>query len=171
MRPRHPERAKEVKDILTKAGLTSLRRSSKRHADSPDTDVFIMDSIGHMGLAYRLAQVSFIGGSLVEGLSGHNPLEPARLGSAIITGAHISSFADAYMALLTYNGAKRILTSEELAPAVLHLLKDTNVRKSLTTAASHGTHKAKTQCSTMFGNTCRRFSLLTKAQAHNHARP
>ena len=95
--PRHPERAKEVKDILTQAGLKSLRRSSHR-MPTPETDVFIMDSIGHMGLAYRLAKVSFIGGSLCKGLSGHNPLEPARLGSAIITGTHISSFADAYMA-------------------------------------------------------------------------
>ena len=132
--PRHPERAKEVKEIFTKAGLKTLRRSSRRMPDE-NTDVYMIDSIGRMGLAYRLAKVSFIGGSLRRGLSGHNPLEPARLGSAIIAGSHISSFADAYMALLAYDGAKRILKEDELAPAVLKLLKDTKLRKSQTEAA------------------------------------
>lgn len=132
--PRHPERAVEVKDLLTKAGLKTLRRSSRR-MPTPDTDVYLIDSIGHMGLAYRLAKISFVGGSLLKGLKGHNPLEPARLGSAIITGNRISSFADAYLGLHTYDAAKRILTPEELAPAVLMFLKDPKARKAQATAA------------------------------------
>lgn len=132
--PRHPERAKEVKDILTKAGLTSLRRSSHR-LPNRDTDVFIVDSMGHMGLVYRLAKIAFIGGSLIEGLSGHNPLEPARLGSAVITGKHISSFADAYMALLNYNAVTRILEPKELAPAVLGFFNNKSACKAQSEAA------------------------------------
>ncbi|PHR61661.1 MAG: 3-deoxy-D-manno-octulosonic acid transferase [Robiginitomaculum sp.] len=127
--PRHPERAKDVKEILTKAGLTSIRYSSGR-MPTEKTDVFIMDKIGYMGLVYRLAEISFIGGSLLKGLAGHNPLEPARLGSAIITGHQISSFADAYMALLTYGGCRRISETTELAPAILALFKDVKTRKA-----------------------------------------
>ena len=132
--PRHPERAKAVKEIFTKAGLNTLRRSSRR-MPSADTDVYMFDSIGHMGLAYRLASVSLIGGSLCKGLSGHNPLEPARLGSAIITGPHIASFADTYMALLAFNGAKRILNNDDLAPAVIKLLGETKHRAARIKAA------------------------------------
>lgn len=132
--PRHPERAKDVKDILTKAGLKSLRRSSRRFP-AKDTDVYIIDSMGHMGLVYRLAKIGFIGGSLVEGLSGHNPLEPARLGCAVITGKYISSFADAYMALLSYEAATRILEPRELAPAVLKFLGNDKLRKPQSNAA------------------------------------
>lgn len=127
--PRHPETAKDLKNTLTKSDLSVLLRSSRR-MPTAKTDVYIVDSMGHMGLVYRLAKISFIGGSLLKGLSGHNPLEPARLGSAIITGAHISSFADAYMALLTYDGATRILDADELAPTVLKLMKDTKLRKA-----------------------------------------
>ncbi len=132
--PRHPERAKEVKDILTKAGLKSLRRSSHR-LPTRETDVYIVDSIGHMGMVYRLAKVGFIGGSLVQGLSGHNPLEPARLGCTIIAGKHISSFADAYMALFRYDGATRILSDQELAPSILKFLKNEKTRKAQSDAA------------------------------------
>jgi len=132
--PRHPERAKDVKEIFTNAGLKTLRRSSRR-MPSADTDVYMIDSIGHMGLAYRLASVSLIGGSLCKGLSGHNPLEPARLSSAIVTGSHIASFADTYMALLAFDGAKRILSSGDLAPAIIKLLEDKEHRTARTKAA------------------------------------
>ena len=132
--PRHPERAKGVKDILTKAGLKSLRRSSRR-LPTNETDVYIIDGMGHMGLVYRLAKIGFIGGSLIEGLSGHNPLEPARLGCAVITGKYISSFADAYMALLSFEAVTRILEPRELAPAVLKFLGNETLRKSQSNSA------------------------------------
>lgn len=125
--PRHPERVDEVEAILTQAGLTSQRRSERKMPLS-ETNVFLIDGMGHMGLVYLLANVSFVGGSLVKGLKGHNPLEPARLGSAVITGIHISSFADTYMGLLAFDGAKRVLKPDDLAPAVLALMKDTKVR-------------------------------------------
>ena len=132
--PRHPERAKDVKDIVSKAGLKPLRRSSHR-LPTPETDVYIIDNMGELGLVYRLAKIGFIGGSLVKGLSGHNPLEPARLGCAIISGIHISSFAEAYMALFSYNGAKRVLHTDELAPTVLDFFNDNKARKQQVDAA------------------------------------
>jgi 3-deoxy-D-manno-octulosonic-acid transferase len=132
--PRHPERAEEVEAILTKAGLSCQRRS-EGEMPSPKTDVFLIDGMGHMGLVYLLANTSFVGGSLVRGLKGHNPLEPARLGSAVITGTHISSFADTYMGLLAFDGAKRILTPDHLAPAVLAFMKDAKARNKQADAA------------------------------------
>lgn len=132
--PRHPERAADVKDILTQAGLNVLRRSSGR-MPTGKTDVYLVDRIGEMGLAYSLSKIAFIGGSLLDGLSGHNPLEPARLDCAIITGTHISSFADTYMSMFTFGGADRILSPEELAPAVLKYMNDANARNAKADAA------------------------------------
>lgn len=132
--PRHPERAKEVKDILTKMGLSVLRRSSHR-MPTDKTDVYLVDQIGKMGLVYRLAKTAFVGGSLLEGLSGHNPLEPARLDCAVITGPHIASFADTYMPMMAFDGVKRILSPDDLAPAVLKYLSDPKARKAKAKAA------------------------------------
>lgn len=132
--PRHPERAEAIINILTQAGLSSIRRSSGL-MPTPQTDVYIFDSMGHMGLVYRVATVSFIGGSLLKDLSGHNPLEPARLGSAIIAGSHISSFAELYMALFRFDGATRILSEDELAPSVLKFLQDPKACKTQAHAA------------------------------------
>lgn len=132
--PRHPERAAEVKDILVKSGLNVLRRSSYR-MPTDKTDVYLVDQIGKMGLVYSLSKIAFIGGSLLDGLSGHNPLEPARLDCAVITGTHISSFADTYMSMLAFDGADRILSPEELAPTVLKYMSDAKARKAKADAA------------------------------------
>ncbi|MCF6275563.1 MAG: 3-deoxy-D-manno-octulosonic acid transferase [Robiginitomaculum sp.] len=126
--PRHPERAAEVKDLLTQKGLNVLRRSS-HHLPTDKTDVYLVDQIGKMGLVYSLSQTAFIGGSLLDGLSGHNPLEPARLNCAIITGTYISSFADTYMSMFTFEAADRVLSPDELAPTVLKYMLDAKARK------------------------------------------
>ena len=127
--PRHPERKDEVLKILNSRGLSVKCRSARELPDK-DTDVFVFDTIGELGLVYRLTKVAFVGGSLVKGLAGHNPLEAARLDCAVITGSHISSFADTYMALIAFDGVKRILSPEQLAPTVLELIKNTDARKT-----------------------------------------
>jgi 3-deoxy-D-manno-octulosonic-acid transferase len=132
--PRHPERTAEIASIFSEAGLKTQLRSDGS-LPAADTDIFIVDSMGQMGMVYRLANVSFIGGSLVQGLNGHNPLEPARLGSAVITGNHISSFADTYMGLFAFDGAKRILKPEELTSNVLSLMKDAKKREAMASNA------------------------------------
>ena len=132
--PRHPERAAEVKNILVKAGLKVVRRSSNR-LPTADTDVYLVDRVGKMGLVYSLSKIAFVGGSLLEGLSGHNPLEPARLDCAVITGTHISSFADTYMSMFAFEGVDRVLAPEELAPAVLKYMTNSKARKAKAEAA------------------------------------
>lgn len=132
--PRHPERAAEVKAIFVKAGLKVVRRSSGR-MPTAETDVYIVDRIGKMGLVYSLSKIAFVGGSLLDGLSGHNPLEPARLDCAVITGTHISSFADTYMSMFAFEGADRVLSPDELAPTVLKYMTDTKARNAKAAAA------------------------------------
>lgn len=92
--PRHPDRGAEIARKLRAEGLSVACRSA---GEKPQrgVDVYIADTLGEMGLWYRAAAVSFIGGSLVE-VGGHNPFEPALLGSAILHGPHVENFASAY---------------------------------------------------------------------------
>lgn len=84
--PRHPVRGAEVEAQAVAAGLATARRS--QGADPAPARVYVADSLGELGLFFRLARVAFIGGSLVRGVGGHNPLEPARLGRPIASGPH-----------------------------------------------------------------------------------
>jgi len=127
--PRHPERAKMIKPILTEQGLTVAQRS-KGQPITPDIDVYLFDTLGELGLVYALASVSVIGGSLVPGLSGHNPLEPARLGSAVLTGVHVSSFADIYADMVAGGAAGYIKDAPDFARRVKALLDDEAARTS-----------------------------------------
>jgi 3-deoxy-D-manno-octulosonic-acid transferase len=90
--PRHPERGPELADMLR-----SPRRALGQKP--PDEGVWIADTLGELGLWYRLSQVAFIGRSLIPPGGGQNPLEPARLGQAIATGPHTDNFTD-HVALL-----------------------------------------------------------------------
>lgn len=110
--PRHPDRGDEVAALLRARGLTVAQRS-KGEAIRGETDVYLADTLGEMGLWYRIASVSFIGGSLME-IGGHNPFEPALLGSAILYGPHVRNFSDAYARLRAANAAIEVTNAEEL---------------------------------------------------------
>lgn len=131
---RHPERSSDVKELLKDAGLSFVTRSTGREIKK-DTQVLLYDTIGEMGLAYRLSKISFVCGSLIKGLAGHNPLEPARLDNAVLTGTHIASFADTYMPMFTFNAAKRVLLPDDIGPLVLELFSDKDRLKELQTNA------------------------------------
>jgi len=118
---RHPERRDEVLAIMTPE-KTAVRTLGQ--AISGKTSAYIIDTIGEMGLAYTLSDVTFVCGSLVKGLMGHNPLEPARFGNAVMTGAHISSFADSYMSMIAFDAAQRILSPTMVGHAVSELFSD-----------------------------------------------
>jgi 3-deoxy-D-manno-octulosonic-acid transferase len=98
--PRHPERGAEVADAL---GAPSRQRGDA----PPDEGVWIADTLGELGLWYRLSQVAFIGRSLVLPGGGQNPLEPARLGCAIATGPYVDNFTD-HVASLRAAGALEV---------------------------------------------------------------
>ena len=120
---RHPERRTEVAPMLSE--IDYVKRSDGE-AISKETSIFLFDTIGEMGLAYGLSDVSFVCGSLIEGLMGHNPLEPARFKNAVLTGAHIASFADSYMQMFAFDAARRILAPNMVGPAVKDLLSDSD---------------------------------------------
>jgi len=87
----------------------------------PDTAVYLADTMGELGLWYRLAPISFVGGSL-EPVGGHNPFEPAALGSVILHGPYVSNFSDIFQRLTEAGAARLVSSPGSLAEAVNDLL-------------------------------------------------
>ncbi|MFQ5623009.1 MAG: 3-deoxy-D-manno-octulosonic acid transferase [Paracoccaceae bacterium] len=119
--PRHPARGDDIAALVQAGGLRMHRRS-KGEQPTPETDVYLADTLGEMGLWYRLAPVSFVGGSLAP-VGGHNPFEPAGLGSAILFGPHVENFADIYERLESAGGARRVADAAELGEALRETLE------------------------------------------------
>jgi 3-deoxy-D-manno-octulosonic-acid transferase len=131
--PRHPHRGPEVAAIAERAGLRTGRRSGNMHPDRA-TDVYVADTIGELGLFYRLSPVVLMGGSLVQH-GGQNPIEPAKLGAAILHGPHIYNFTEVYAALDDARGALTVKDSPALARALNHLLADTALMREMARSA------------------------------------
>jgi 3-deoxy-D-manno-octulosonic-acid transferase len=125
--PRHPDRGPEIAKMLRDRGLRVELRS-EGHEPSQNTDIYVADTLGEMGLWYRLAPISFVGGSLVE-IGGHNPFEPAALGSAILHGPHVSSAAEVYEMLGSADAARLVNNADELAAAVVDLIEPQKAAK------------------------------------------
>ena len=87
--PRHPERFDEVAELIEKSGLTMTRRSDE-DAISPNTQVYLADSMGELMRWYALANVALVGGSLVD-IGGHNPVEPASVATPVLMGSYTQS--------------------------------------------------------------------------------
>ena len=131
--PRHPERGPLIAELIRAAGLQVALRS-KGALPEADTDVYIADTIGELGLFYALVPVAFVGGSLVD-RGGQNPVEPIKLGAAVLTGPNWQNFRDSYAALLHAGGGKEIADAASLAEAVLDLIQDESARKTMTERA------------------------------------
>jgi 3-deoxy-D-manno-octulosonic-acid transferase len=104
--PRHPERGPGVAEIATAAGLGAALRS-RGELPKRTTQIYVADTVGELGLIYRLAPAVFIGGSLVKH-GGQNPVEAAKLRTAILHGPHVWNFAEIYAALDNAHGAEVI---------------------------------------------------------------
>jgi 3-deoxy-D-manno-octulosonic-acid transferase len=121
--PRHPERGREIAGIASRAGFGASQRSAGLQPDSA-TDIYIADTIGEMGLFYRIAPLVFLGGSLVPH-GGQNPIEPAKLGAAVLHGPYVHNFEEVYAAIDAAHGAISLQDGRELAEAVGEMLTDT----------------------------------------------
>ena len=88
--PRHVERGASVACLAHDLGLKTALRSEQ--PDPVDLDVYVADTVGEIGLWYRLARLAFLGGSLVPNVGGHNPLEPARLGCPVVSGDKVDNW-------------------------------------------------------------------------------
>jgi 3-deoxy-D-manno-octulosonic-acid transferase len=120
--PRHPDRGDRIVRTLRDRGLSVAQRS-RGEAIADDTEIYVADTLGEMGIWYRVAPVSFVGGSLVE-VGGHNPFEPALLGSAILHGPHVRNFADAYARFTDAGAAILVRNASEMARALVGLTPD-----------------------------------------------
>lgn len=112
--PRHPERGGAVAELIGAAGLRHARRSAGQPLAGQD--VYLADTLGEMGTWYAAAPFVFLGGSLRE-IGGHNPFEPAQAGAAVLTGPHVTNFAETYTPLRSLGGAVEVRDAADLARA------------------------------------------------------
>ena len=111
--PRHPARGPAIQAQVSALGLAGALRS-RGELPAAKTAVYVCDTMGELGLFYRLAGVVFVGKSFVGG-GGQNPIEPAKLASAILHGPQVANFADAYALLDEAGGAALVRDARELA--------------------------------------------------------
>lgn len=125
--PRHPTRGAQITDLFTHAGLKVARRSQREDLNSSH-DIYLGDTLGEMGLFYRLSGVTFLGGSLVA-VGGHNPIEAAQLDTALIVGPFTFNFAGLISDLQQAKACATVTTADELAKTVKQLLTDSVLRQ------------------------------------------
>lgn len=116
--PRHPRRGAALRDMMSEYCNVSMRSTNDRIMD--DTDIYIADTMGEMGLFYRLADVVFIGGSLVPH-GGHNPIEAAHLDSALVCGPNMQNFREIVNEFAKAGAIEFSRNGKELAHTVFEL--------------------------------------------------
>jgi 3-deoxy-D-manno-octulosonic-acid transferase len=131
--PRHPERGGEIVELAEEMGAVPVMRS-RGHVPDRGTEIYVADTIGELGLFYRLAPIVFMGGSLVKH-GGQNPIEPAKLDSAILHGPHVANFSAIYAQLNRSRGAATVTDAESLAKSIALLLDDQNLVQSMASSA------------------------------------
>lgn len=127
--PRHPERGSAVAALLESSGARVAQRSLNEPITAK-TSFYLADTLGELGLFYRLCPVAFIGGSLVP-VGGHNPLEALRLGCVPVLGPHMQNFQDVANELIASGACLRAADSAMLARGVLALLQEESERAAL----------------------------------------
>ncbi|MBX9931501.1 MAG: 3-deoxy-D-manno-octulosonic acid transferase [Methylobacterium sp.] len=122
--PRHPHRGPDIARDIAATGLRTARRSQGGWPHGA-VDLYVADTLGELGLFYRLSPLVFLGGSLVPH-GGQNPIEPTRLAAAVLHGPHVENFTQVYGALDAAGGALPVADEQDLAVAVGDLLRDPN---------------------------------------------
>ena len=126
--PRHPERSGDVSALVDKAGFVVDRRTALQ--DPWTGDVLVLDTLGELAQVYALATVVFVGGSL-EPHGGHNVLEPAVAGKAVIVGPHMQNFQEIAEEFRREGALVQIGAPAELGSAVADLLADPERRLAI----------------------------------------
>ncbi len=132
--PRKPERFEEVERLAKQPGWRVARRTELAVDAEPRVDVVILDTIGELAQVYQVATVVFVGGSLVDA-GGHNILEPAVFGKAIVFGPHMHNFAEIARTFIENRGAVQVQADAELENVLVELLSDPVKRAGLGAAA------------------------------------
>jgi len=131
--PRHPERFDEVRAMAEAAGYRVQARSELRGQDS-DAPIVLLDTIGELACLFQVASVVFVGGSLVPA-GGHNLLEPAVFGKAIIVGPHMDNFAEITSQFVAQKAVVQVRDDTEFEIELVDLVRDRGRRERLGNAA------------------------------------
>lgn len=145
--PRDIDRVAAIEQLARKAGLSTARRSNNQVIKA---DVYILDTIGELAACYLLADIAFIGGSLVPA-GGHNPVEAAIAEIPVLFGPHMEDFAEISHDLIAAGGAARVISGDELADRVIQLLLDEKKSR-------------------VIGKAARNFVLTNQGVVNNHLR-
>jgi 3-deoxy-D-manno-octulosonic-acid transferase len=137
--PRHPQRGAAIADIATTARQRTAMRS-RGELPSGNTDIYLFDTLGELGLIYQLAPIVFMGGSLVSH-GGQNPIEAIKLGAAILHGPHVSNFSEIYAELDRTNGADLVTDAGRLTVRIGTWIKDSGERERIAAAATRCVEK------------------------------
>jgi 3-deoxy-D-manno-octulosonic-acid transferase len=132
--PRHPDRGESIAEIGKVSGLTVALRS-RGELPKRDVDVYIADTVGELGLVYRIAPIVFMGGSLATH-GGQNPIEAIRLGAAVLHGPCVWNFAEIYSTLDKARGAELVVDEEALTSRLGEWLADPTARTAVANAAT-----------------------------------
>ena len=132
--PRHPARGADIAALAAASGLGAARRAQGA-MPGPEVEIYVADTLGELGVFYRLAGVALVGGSLVPH-GGQNPLEPARLDCPILIGPHAWNFEEPVGRLLATGGALRVEGAAALAPAIRDVLFDRDRAARMANAAA-----------------------------------
>ncbi len=132
--PRHPDRAPAIAAAARAAGLPAVLRTEEGPVGD-DIAVYIGDTLGEMGLYLRLADIVLVGGSFDVGRGGHNPLEPALAGAAILHGPDMANFDGVARRMADAGAAETVVDAAALAAAVARLLDDADARAGRGAAA------------------------------------
>jgi 3-deoxy-D-manno-octulosonic-acid transferase len=132
--PRKPERFGEVVDLARDAGFRVVRRSDLPVDLEPQHDVVVLDTIGELSHLFPIATAVFVGGSLVDS-GGHNILEPAIHGKAILFGPYMQNFAEISKAFVEGQGAIQVSSPREFSDQLFKVLSDPVLRARLGAAA------------------------------------
>src|SRR5215471_12851312 len=127
--PRHPERGPAIAEIAATAHLQSALRSRGASA-AGETDIYIFDTLGELGLIYQLAPIVFMGGSLVRH-GGQNPIEAIKFGAAILHGPHVSNFDEIYDELDRTGAAALVTDAAKLTMQIGAWIKDGAARQEI----------------------------------------
>ncbi|MEM9964643.1 MAG: 3-deoxy-D-manno-octulosonic acid transferase [Asticcacaulis sp.] len=123
MVPRHPIRASDIRFDLEAQGFAVAQRSMAEPLMA-QTDIYLADTLGELGVFFRLADLVIMGGGFGQGVGGHNPLEAARLGKAVITGPDLSNWEGVYRDMFEAGCAFKVANGDELS-FVVQTLFDT----------------------------------------------
>jgi 3-deoxy-D-manno-octulosonic-acid transferase len=156
--PRHPERRA---DIVAACGSRAVALRSRGDKPGANIDVYIADTLGELGLFYRLTGFAFIGKSLT-GEGGQNPLEAARLGCVVIAGPHTANFSEAYDAIFVAQGLGRVSSPAEIETLATRLLIEPAATRNLGEAAAMAVRA--------LGGALERTRLAVEAMLRSHAR-